>query len=208
MTTVPKCLLEMFKQYVVVCKDFETVGPKVDDKVIWSEKQKAWLVARMKKVMNFSCSEMTEKAVEEWDASALSVALQAVTKPADVAKKAAEVRDLRNRTFHRIGAETSSDDFTGGVQTVESLIKQANTDFPNLRVWAGYLEDLDSASRSEFHSCHVMIHTVISGFLAMSQLQIVNYNQSHDYSIGLVDSELVYVVRNYMRLRFSNTDIM
>lgn len=165
MTVVPKCLLEMFKQYVVVCKDFETVGTK-DGKVIWTEEQKPWLIARMKKVKNFSCREVTDKAVEEWDVSALCAALLAVT-GTDVAEKVVEVRDVRNHTCHRIGAETSLDDFKGGVQTVKSLIEHANTDFPNLRVWAGYLKDLDSASLSEFHLCHVMIHTVISGFTVL-----------------------------------------
>ena len=45
----PKYLFTIFKQYVVLCEDFKGVGKKVDGKLVWDEKQKDWLVARMRK---------------------------------------------------------------------------------------------------------------------------------------------------------------
>ena len=60
----------MFKQYVELSGDFKDVGKKVDRQVIWDEKQKGWLVARMSK-KGFSNVKVTDEPVAEWYVSAL-----------------------------------------------------------------------------------------------------------------------------------------
>ena len=150
----PKYLLTMFKQYVVLCEEFKDVGKKVDGNVVWDEKQKSWLVARMKSKANYSNKIVTASHVADWDASALCAALKVVSKPDDIVEKVQKVKDSRNRTCHGKGA--SHEDLETSVDAVESLIQSVQSSFPD-HPWDDYLKELRSAADSELHSCYGMI---------------------------------------------------
>ena len=159
----PKYLLEMFKHFVVLCEDFKRVGKKVDGKVVWDEKQRRWLVDRMKK-NGFTNREVTDKPVAEWDVSALYVALQAVSIPSEVYEKVKKVKTSRNATLHGQGA--SCDDLETRVEDVRSLIEMVRLTFPD-QPWEDYLKELDSAADSEFHSCYGVIRRSLHGTLVL-----------------------------------------
>ena len=144
----------MFKQYVVKCEAFEKVGKKVDGKVVWDEKQKSWLLARMKKKVNFENQKVANSRVAEWDVASLCAALQAVSIPEDIEEKVKKVRDSRNTIFHGKGA--SCDNFETHVESVQSLIQLVKPSFPD-QPWDDYLEELRSTADSELHMCYGMI---------------------------------------------------
>ena len=148
---VPKYLLTMFEQYVVLCEDFKKhLSKKDDDKVVWNEKQKDWLVARMKKKVNFVDKKATSSPVAEWEVSALGAALLAVSIPEDIAENVKKVRESRNITCHVKGA---SHDLETCVKAVESLIQLVKPSFPD-QPWDEYLEELRCATDSELHTCY------------------------------------------------------
>lgn len=162
----PKYLLTMFKFYVEACKDFKKhLGKKDDDKVVWDEKQKNWLVKRMKTKVNFTNKTLTDTPVAEWDVSALCAALQVVLIPEeDIVRQVEEVRHLRNTTFH--GKRASHDDrkpdmeavwnLKPHVMAVWNLIQSVESSFPDQPCWKEYLEELNSAADSELHTWHDM----------------------------------------------------
>ena len=151
----PKYLLEMFKHFVVLCEDFKGV--------CWDEKERSWLVGRMKK-NGFTNREVTDKPVAEWDVSALYVALQAVSIPSEVYEKVKKVKTSRNATLHGQGA--SCDDLETRVEDVRSLIEMVRLTFPD-QPWEDYLKELDSAADSEFHSCYGVIRRSLHGTLVL-----------------------------------------
>ena len=142
----PKYLLEMFKHFVVLCEDFKGVGKTVEGKVVWDEKQRSWLVARMKHKVNFTSKGLADQPVEEWDVSALGAALEAVLTPGEVVEEVKKVRASRNGVVHVRGA--SCDDLKKCVKTVRSLIELVKPMFPD-QTWNDYLKELDSAADSE-----------------------------------------------------------
>ena len=152
----PKYLLTMFEQYVVLCKDFKKhLGKEEDDKVVWNEKQKGWLVPRMKqKPANFTNKEVTDGPVAEWDVCALCAALLVVSIPEDIAEEVKTVKTMRNTTCHVKGA--SHNDLETRVKAVESLIQLVKPSFPD-QPWDEYLEELRCATDSELHTCYGMI---------------------------------------------------
>ena len=152
---VPKYLLTMFEHYVVLCEDFKKhLGKEEDDKVVWNEKQKDWLVARMKKKMKFVDKKATSSPVAEWEVSALCAALLAVSIPEDIAENVKKVRESRNITCHVKGA--SLNDLETRVKAVESLIQTVKPSIPD-QPWDDYLKELCSAADSELHMCYGMI---------------------------------------------------
>ena len=146
----PKYLLEMFKYFVVLCEDFKSIGKKVDGKVVWDDKQRPWLVARMKKKANFT-NKVTDQPVEEWDVSALCAALVAVLRPSEVVDKVKKVKDLRNDILH--GQEVSRDGLKAHVEDVRSLIDLVKPMIPD-QPWDEYLKELDNAEDSELCCDH------------------------------------------------------
>ena len=134
----------MFKHFVLLCEDFKGVG--------WDETQRSWLVARMKRKVNFTSKELAQP-VAGWDVSALCAALLAVLRPSEdnVVEEVKKVRASRNTTLHVQGA--SCDDLKKCVKAVQSLIELVKPMFPD-QPWDDCLKELDSAADSELCCDH------------------------------------------------------
>ena len=165
----PKYLLTIFKLYVVLCKDFKHVGKKVDGKVVWDEKQKEWLVGRMKRNANYTNMKVEASPVAEWDVSALCTAVKVVSEREDIEEKVQKVINSRNSTCHGKGA--SHDDLETSVDALKSLILSVQTLYPD-HPWDDYLEELRSAADSELHSCNGMICRPLHEALALYVVRV------------------------------------